>query len=202
MYSLVVSSMGDFDSDSDDLDPQDDYSSISKLATAIVVLLGLFSPVIYSSYGSYMNNFMTIQSIFWSFSTGRWQNGFSFLPMYALFSMFPFVILRLAPAAQIRRYYQGKTTRKRTFLIILVGDIYFLIGGILMFIMTLLYPSFYLSIPLPFQTITGWLILTARPIREPVTPWESTQESVAWWEQKKEESSEAKKVEDNKDELW
>jgi hypothetical protein len=179
--------MGDFDSSSEQTDSEDDYSSISKLAVTALALLGFLSPVLYSSYsyGSPMDYFITIQSILWSFSSRPYQHGFSFIPVYLLFSMFPFVILRLAPSAQIRRYYQGKTSRTRTFLIVLVGDIFFLVGGLMMFIMSLFSPYLSLSIPLPFQTIAGWLFLLVRPIREPVIPWEGAEESKPWWEHKK-----------------
>ncbi len=116
--------------------------------------------------------------------------------------MFPFVILRMVPVVQIHRYYQGKTTRKRTFLIVLVGDIYFIAGSILMLIMTFMFPTYYLVLPLPFQTLAGWLFLIVYRIREPVSPWESVDETNQWWDEKKESMPEVKDIEDDKDKLW
>ena len=196
--------MGDFESGSQETISQDDYSQISKIAMALLALLGLFSPVLYSSWG-YTGDYQAyIQSILWSYSIGTYSSGFSFMPFYALFSMFPFIILRLVPVAQIHRYYVGKTSRKRALLCTIIGDFYFLFMGSFIFIFYLLIPSPYasLSIPLPFQMLVGLAILLKYPIREPVTPWDDTLAGKPWWEEKDEDYSEIVKSDNDKDRLW
>ena len=194
--------MGEFESDSNDIISYDDYSRTAKLAVIVSILLGLFSPLLLTVSRYPGNYYLSIQSLLWSFSQSNWGGGFYFFPPIFLFSMFPIVILRLVPAAQMYRYYQGKTTRKRAFLGSIVGDIYFLVGSLIIFIVSLFSPYSSLSIPFPLQTLASLFFLFLRPVREPVTPWDIPEEARPWWEQKEGPHSEKKETKDDKDVLW
>lgn len=187
----------------------------SKLITAIMLLLGLFAPlVIYVFSYVWMTPQISILSIFWMYSSESYYMysffGFSLVPLYSLFIMFPIVLLRMVPVSQIYRYYNGKTTRRRAFIASCIGDGLFLIYGT-----PYLFLGFWgmLMLPLPFQLIFGFLVLWRYPIPEPTTPWKITSddsEPKSWWEkssdpqQKKPADSEAeqKKPTDNDDVLW
>ena len=194
--------MGELTSGSDSTESYDDYLRTSKTAMIVLVLLGLLSPVLYSSYGGYLETYIQIQSILWSFSIGSWGPGFTFMPIYFLISAFPFVILRFVPAAQIQRYYKGKSSRRRSFILLLVGDIYFILGASVVLIVSLFLPYMGLSIPLPFQTLVGYFYLLRHPVREPITPWDSELKPKQWWDETQQKNIEPVDVKDDTDELW
>ena len=188
--------MGDFEKETDNSESQIGEASRKPLLFGVILsLIGLLAPVLLNinSYG--FSSGIGIQSILWMYFPG---SGFTFIPPYMLTAMFPFILLRFVPVLQLHRYYNGKTTRKRALLASLVGDGYFLIFGIPIFIISLLYASPYLMIPLPFQLIVTILILFRYPIPEPTTPWDGEEEPKSWWE--KTPDSQQKKPDD--DELW
>jgi hypothetical protein len=96
----------------------------------------------------------------------------------------PILCLRLVPAFQIANYYRGNSTRKRTALIILIGDGIYLPGNIVALVSSLLLPG-WLLIPLPIQMIVGLLLLWRSPLPEPTKPWKEQEESGSWWTKSK-----------------
>jgi len=171
----------------------------SKLIAAIMLLLGLFAPVMIQSF-TYdgMMRYFYIQSLFWMYYS---ESYITIVPPFALFSMFPYILLRMVPVSQIYRYYNGKTTRKRAIIASFVGDGLFLI-------MTLPYLllSFMgiLMLPLPFQLIFGLLVLWRYPIPEPTTPWKSEEKPKSWWEKSSDppQEKQEKPTKDDNDVLW
>ena len=165
----------------------------------IMLLIGLFAPffITYQSYG--YSWYLSIQSMLWMYygSSGMSQ-GFMLIPPYALPSMFPFLLLRLVPVSQIYRYYQGKTTRRRTFIALFVGDGFFLFYGVLATIL-ISFGMFMIMIPVAAQIVFGTFMLWKSPYQEPRTPWDSVLEEKQWWE--KDQKPKEKKPEDE-DVLW
>jgi len=173
----------------------------SKLIASIMLLFGLFAPLMItvSTYGG--RSTVVIQSMFWMYNQASYMynyNGFSLIPPEALFSMFPLILLRMAPVFQIFRYYNGKTTRKRALIASTVGDGPFLIMGIPYLFLSMIMISMFM-IPLPFQFIFGILVLWRYPIPDPTTPWEGDLEPKSWWEKEPDSQQEKKEAED---ELW
>jgi len=175
----------------------------SKLIAAIMLLLGLFAPLMITvfSYG-WMTPQISIMSIFWvyyseSYYMSSYFYGFSLNSPFAVFNMFPFILLRMVPVFQIYRYYIGKTTRKRAIIASFVGDAIFLISGVpyLLFGFIGMF-----MLPLPFQLLFGLLVLWRYPIPEPTAPWKSEEKPISWWEK----SSEPQKEKPTKDDdvLW
>lgn len=194
--------MGEFDEGSISESHTQEEKRNSKLIAAIMLLLGLFAPVMMTMYSyGWMTPQVSIQSIFWMYYSDSYMYsvyGFTILPLYALFSMFPFMLLRMVPVSQIYRYYNGKTTRKRALIASFIGDGYFLImtlPGLLLSFMGMLMS------PLPFQLIFGLLVLWRYPLPEPTTPWKSEEKPKSWWE-KSPESQQEKKSTDDDDKLW
>lgn len=190
--------MGDFEKGTDNSESQTgDTTRKPLLIGMIMLLIGLLAPVLLSIRNFGFNSGIGMQSILWNYYPG---DGFTPIHPYMLSVMFPYILLRLAPVLQLHRYYKGKTTRKRALLISLVGDGYFLIFGLPIFIISLFIASPYLMIPLPFQIIFAIVVLTKYRIPEPTVPWDHEEKQKSWWE--KPPDSQQKKPDDDADELW
>jgi hypothetical protein len=106
----------------------------------------------------------------------------------------PFLCFRLVSALQIANYYRGNSTRKRTALILLIGEGPLLLSNTVALLSSLVYPG-WLLIPLPVQMIVGLLILWRFPVPEPTKPWKEQEESGSWWtKSKKDELDESKPI--------
>ncbi|MHA1137130.1 MAG: hypothetical protein ACTSSE_11655 [Candidatus Thorarchaeota archaeon] len=170
----------------------------------VMLLLGLFAPFLVTGYSYEWMSQITIQSYLWTFST---YGGFSIIPLIVLPVMFPLLLMRLVPVLQIYRYYNGKTTRKRTYIVCLFGDGFFLFYGLLFVIIAIGFGG--LLFPLPFQLLFGWIILWRFPVLEPTTPWESESKPKSWWEKDSDpppdtskETQEKPTKKDDDNELW
>ena len=175
----------------------------SLLFSMIMLIIGLFSPVLISVFNYAMIPEVLIQGIFWTYrqsSYGWYENGFSIISPYVWMSIFPFFLLRMVPVSQMYRYYNGKTTRKRVFIASIIGDGYFLFGAILILVFT----SDTFHIPLPFQIIFSFIVLLKFRIPEPTTPWKSEEKPKSWWakEPKPQEENQEKPTKDDNDVLW
>jgi len=184
----------------------------SKLIAAIMLLLGLFAPLMIQTYNyGWGPPQFIIQSFFWAYYSESYYmssfGGFIIIPPYALISMFPLILFRIAPVYQIWRYYNEKTTRKRAMIACFIGDGLFLISTIPYIFLVMMGM---LMLPLPFQLIFGLLVLWRYPISEPTAPWKSEEETKSWWEKTSEpqkekpddSKAEQKKPTDNDDVLW
>ena len=176
----------------------------SQLITGVVLIIGLFAPIMITMYNYEFDSELSIQSLFWVYDQPPYMPnifGFSLTPLYYLPSMFPFLLLRIVPVSQINRYYNGKTTRKRAFIASFIGDVMFLIISLPALFTTIMY-GFYFSmiIPLPIQFIVATLILWRFSVPEAITPWEIEEKPKSWWE--KTPDSQQKKSDDEDDQLW
>ena len=168
------------------------------LIAVVMLLLGLFAPFLITAYSDLWMSQITIQSYFWTFSS---YGGFSITPLFILPVMFPILLLRFVPILQIYRYYTGKTTRKRTYIICMFGDGFFLFYGILFLIIAIGYGGLLLA--LPFQLLFGWIVLWRFPVPEPTTPWESESEPKSWWDKERKPQEEKQEKPTNDDDvLW
>ena len=171
----------------------------------IILIIGLFAPIMITMNFWGMDPQVDIQSMFWMYT----QNpdissflGFYLNHVYALVSMFPFLLLRMVPVSQIYRYYNGKTTKKRAFIAAVIGDGVFLIVTFPSMILMAVISGFYFMIPLPFQMIVGILILWRSPLPEPTTPWVSQEEPKSWWEKSPDPQQKKPADDDDEDKLW
>lgn len=166
----------------------------------IMLFFGLFAPLFIIYQQSGFSWYLSFQSFMWTFTLSSSMYGpeFMVLPPFVLLVMFPIVILRLVPVSQIYRYYQGKTTRRRTLIALFIGDGFFLFYALIPFIMLPMW-MFMVAIPIPAQIIFGALMLWRSPFQEPRTPWDSVLEEKSWWE--KDETPPQTNVKDE-DELW
>jgi len=198
-----VDEMGDIDIVEN---PDSHNSGENRKATKVAVimlLLGLFSPflIIFQSYG--YSWYLSIQSMLWMYTASGSMypgQGFMLIPPYAWISMFPFVLLRLVPVSQIYRYYQGKTTRRRTVIALFFGDGFFLFYGLIAVLM-ITFGMFLIVIPVIAQIIFGAFMLWKYPYREPRTEWDSVLEEKQWWE-KDEIPRKTKEKPKDENELW
>ena len=174
----------------------------SLIFTAIMLIIGLFSPVLISVFNYGMMPDVFVQGMFWTYrqsSQGWYENGFSIIDSYMWMSMFPFLLLRMVPVSQIYRYYNGKTTRKRVFAASIIGDGYMLFSGLLITFLAFGYGDTF-HIPLPFQIIFSIFVLLIFRIPKPTTPWKSEEEPKSWWEKKPETQEDAPS--EDEDKLW
>ena len=178
------------------------YNPNAGLKSSIVLLFGLFAPIAMTIMTWGMFPEITIQSMLWMYYPSSYYNsGFVLMPPYAFFSMFPFLLLRMAPVTMMHRYYNGKTTRKRAAIASAIGDGLFLFMGLPTLIFGIMFMSGYFIIPLPIQMIVALLILWRSPLPEPTTPWDDVLESKSWWE-KSPEAQRQMKLDDDDDVLW
>ncbi len=192
--------MGDFESVEI---PSSQDSGVNRQpvrAAMTMLVIALFAPL----YGMYQNFgyswYLSIQSILWAYnsSSGMYSGpGFMILPINMIY-MFPLILLRLVPVSQIYRYYQGKTTRRRTIISLFIGDAIVLFFG-LTAVLIMSFGMYLIMIPVAAQIVFGALILWRWPFREPRTPWDSVLEEKQWWE--KDQESKEKKPKDE-DVLW
>jgi len=180
-----------------------DMSRFAKITGVTMILLGVLAPILisWSSYPGYYN--FSIQSIVWALNLGTYGSSFQIIPFYYIFSTFPMLILRLVPASVIFRYYQGKTTRRRALIGIIVGDILFLAEGLLFLIISFsMFMSPFFLIPFPLQMLVGLFLLWRYPIREPTKPWESSKVTKLWWEKESDEIVESSNDKDDGNKVW
>lgn len=176
----------------------------SKRIVGVTLLLGLFAPVLLTIYLYGMTLQIMLQSLFWTYyyvpSSMFPYSGFNIMPPSAIIILFPFVLLRLVPVSQIYRYYQGKTTRRRTLIASVFGDGFFLFYILILLIIysALGIPFGAFPIPLPCQFLFCIVMLWRYPIPEPTTPWEGM-EHQSWWEKDQEPKEPKPKDEDA---LW
>jgi len=118
------------------------------------------------------------------FTALLWSGDLGYFRLFSLNHFFdtflPILCLRLVPVLQMVNYYRGNSTRKRTALIILIGDGIFLPGNIVALITSFSFPGS-LLIPLPIQMIVGLLILWRAPVPQPTKPWAEQEQSRDWW---------------------
>jgi hypothetical protein len=197
--------MGDFEQGT--IDESASHNPKARLKSVILLVLGIFAPIMITIMTWGMFPEITIQSMFWMYNQSPYMPsfyGFSLRPLYAITSMFPFLLLRMVPVSMLYRYYNEKTTRKRALIASCVGDGAFLIVAIPSIISSLLFAGGYYMIPLPIQMIGAILILWRSPLPEPTAPWEGIVDSKSWWEKSPdaEQQKPIEKPKDNDDELW
>ena len=102
------------------------------------------------------------------------------IALYLLFLTLAIVLLstRLAYVNHIINRYKGKSTKKRTWILGILGESFFFLTSILSLISQVFNPTdwFSVAIPLPFLLLTGIAMLKYRPIPEPVIPWKELDE--------------------------
>ena len=125
--------MGDFDRDNV---PESEISKGHEKSiriAVVVLLLGVLAPFTMMAFFFGRGTEFAIMSLFWMYNQSNAMiepYGFSLIPPYQLFSMLPFLFIRMVPASMIYLYYNGKTTRKRAFIASFAGDGIFLYTGL------------------------------------------------------------------------
>ncbi|MHA2351700.1 MAG: hypothetical protein ACXABX_01100 [Candidatus Thorarchaeota archaeon] len=161
------------------------------LVDVLMLVLAVLAPFAVMSYSSYSYSFI-IQSLFWM--TRLDSSGFYFetIPLYAVFTMFPFLLIRLTLPYQMFRYYHGRTTRTRTAAVAIISELPFIAVMILQFVFSLILGGmmFVVSLPFPIMMIVGFLLLWRFPVSEVTVPWEGADEPTPWWEEKPQEKTE------------
>ncbi|MCK5264059.1 MAG: hypothetical protein KAR03_00495 [Candidatus Thorarchaeota archaeon] len=169
--------MGKFEKENDSESQTRDTKLTPQLLAAIMLVIGLAAPVLLSIYYDGLS-LIILQGAIWMYSSSSYGNSLSTVSLD--FAIIPLLLLRIVPAYQIFRYYNGKTTKNRAYIASIVGDGLFLSGGIVILLFSMAFQSM-LSIPLPFQMIFGFYILWKLPGPEPTSPWKDNIESRTWW---------------------
>ncbi|MGY5858819.1 MAG: hypothetical protein RTU63_05580 [Candidatus Thorarchaeota archaeon] len=204
--------MGDFEQGT--IEESVIHNPKARLKSVIILVLGIFAPVMATLMLWDIVPEISLQSMFWMWRQTPYDisfYGFTLLDPYMLTSMWPFLLLRMAPVSMMYRYYTEKTTRKRAVIASCVGDGIFILVSIPMVFSSIMFAGWYYYFPLPIQMIVAILILWRSPLPEPTTPWEDTLETKSWWEKspeseqqkpEKTSGSQQKKPADDDDELW
>jgi hypothetical protein len=101
-----------------------------------------------------------------------------------LASMMPVFILstRLIFVNHIINRYRGKSTRRRTWILGLLSESFFIFSAIMICITIILDSRlwFSIAIPLPLTLLTGLMLLKYRPTPEKAIPWKGLDEQKEW----------------------
>ncbi len=178
--------MGDFEKETS-LNGPDGITTTSVSGIAfLMTFLAFLAPVGLAGYGSFVN----ISAIVWSVYFDEWGVRFSFLSPFTLMMLIPFALFRVISVFQISRYYQGKTTKGRTKIGVILADAPFLFVYGIWFFTVGITSGVGLNLPLPIMMIVGLLIIWKFPAFEPTVPWEGSDEFRPWWEEDSEEKAE------------
>ena len=176
--------MGDFESGSTATVSKSSIQNTSrmpKLVGALMLILAILSPFAVLGYSDFFN----IQSLFWMLDIS--QHGFNLviIPLGAIFTMFPFLLIRSALPYQMVRYYHGKTTRTRTAVVAILSESPFLAVYVLQLTFSLIFGGmmFGISLPFPITIIIGLLLLWRKPIPKVTVPWDGTEKPRQWWDE-------------------
>ena len=169
-----------------------DTPRMPMLVDVLMLVLAVLAPFAVMSYSSYSYSFI-IQSLFWMIRLDSSGFYFETIPPGAVFTMFPFLLIRLALPYQMYRYYHGRTTRTRTAAVAILSELPFIAIIILQFVFSLIFGGmmFVISLPFPIMMIVGVLILWRKPISEVIVPWEGVDKPTPWWEDRPEEEKES-----------
>jgi len=168
-----------------------DTPRMPMLVDVLMIALAVLAPFAVMSYSSFSYNFI-IQSLFWMIHLDSSGFYLQIIPPYAVFTMFPFLLIRLTLPYQMFRYYHGRTTRTRTAAVAILSELTFIAVFILQFVFSLISGGmiFGISLPFPIMMIVGVLLLWRKPIPEVTVPWEGADEPTPWWEEKPQEKTE------------
>lgn len=131
----------------------------APLVTSVVAIVALFFPMLIGIDIDYLqgSTTMVIQAVFWIMHV----NGGSTIATFN----FVYVIMRVVFIIQVYRYYQGRTTIRKTLFAALLAELHILIVSIsfYFFTVTYFYPVTYLiiTVPIPILFITGVIMLAA-----------------------------------------
>lgn len=129
---------------------------------------------------------MMLYQLITELNPDNWNNPMHLGP--ALFSLFvslmPVFIIstRLIFVNHMVNRYRGKSTRRRTWILGLLSESFFIFTAIIICITLILDPRlwFSITIPLPLTFLTGLLLLKYRPAPEKVIPWKGLDEPKEW----------------------
>ena len=175
--------MGDFESNSEIKHTTNDDKYRLQIIIILMALIAFLAPFAVNGYSAGYSFYLNITAMLWSFSIGEYSYGFQFITIYASLAMIPFLMFRLAFVWQIARYYQGKTTRRRTAFMATLSEAPILAIYVLMFFTFTIYGGWGLNFPLPLMMIVGLIILWRFPVSEATVPWEGVSEPIPWWEE-------------------
>jgi hypothetical protein len=155
-------------------------------AGAVMVFVTLFVPFLVTISGSWgsqgvnINGFNYVATLWGIGPIGSPDSQFQVFLSYTIIISLIFSAPNIVFSGQIIRYLMGKTSYRRTIVFGILGILFpfILTFNMMIALLQMGYPN-YLG-PLPFQLITG-LILMKYPGPPTETPWESEKSRGEWW---------------------
>lgn len=114
---------------------------------------------------------------------GTFQEAIPIPSPFALIGNIPLTFLRLVFVYQIYKLYQGRTTRKRTFLVGAASELQMATIGILSVIMPVFSLMSRLFIPVPILFLAALITIKVAPPYEVTTHWKHPGDTENWWVQ-------------------
>jgi hypothetical protein len=148
-----------------------------RVVCFIVGVLALFAPLIVVIYFRVTDWYVTIQAMTWMVS-GSW---FQLMEGIMLWGPLPFTVWRVVFVYQMVRYYKGRSTRMRTFLLGLLAE---MVWTGFMIAFTLSMPGYWgplVMIPTPLMLFGASVFLWMTPYPVPKTPFDDHAEPDRWW---------------------
>ncbi len=148
--------------------------------TVVMLVIAVLGPAafnIYIEFGS-----IYLMGMCWQISNLT-MSGLTFTAAFFLISM-PFMFFRLVFVYQIYKYYRLLTTKKRTVIVGIIGEIQFPITGLLVIPFAISDPNLAVifSIPVPILLVVGLAILHYVKTPRPVYGWEELDKTLDWWD--------------------
>jgi hypothetical protein len=152
-----------------------------RVVAIIIGALALFAPymlVLQLDPGTFILDAMT-----WRYTRSDSYWWFTFMVDYMIMGTFPFTVWRLALVYQMNRYYQGRSTRRTTFLLAVLAEMIMVTADLVIYY--LIFPGYWgplLTIPTPLMLVGASVFLWLTPYPVPKTPFDDQTEPEKWWE--------------------
>ncbi|MHA2603023.1 MAG: hypothetical protein AM324_012950 [Candidatus Thorarchaeota archaeon SMTZ1-83] len=153
-----------------------------RVVAFMIGALALFAPymlVLQLDQGTFILDAMT-----WRFTRSDSYWWLTFMVDYMIMGTVPFTVWRAALVYQMYRYYQGRSTRRTTFLLAVVAEMIMVTADLVIYY--LIFPGYWgplLTIPTPLMLVGASVFLWMTPYPVPKTPFDDQTEPEKWWEQ-------------------
>ncbi|KXH77341.1 MAG: hypothetical protein AM326_05240 [Candidatus Thorarchaeota archaeon SMTZ-45] len=175
--------MGDFKKELDVRPPNGTSSYRVQTIAVLMTLIALFAPIAVAGQYYGLSFYINITAMLWTIFMNEYGVTIQFFDLFVLLYLVPFHFFRIAFVFQIVRYYQEKTTRRRTAVAALLSEAPFLAFYILWLITFGALIGLGFNFPTPIMMIIGLLLLWRFPVSEVTVPWEGVSEPTPWWEE-------------------
>jgi hypothetical protein len=161
--------------------------------TVVMLLIAVFGPVAFNIYPRVgIEPMVYLMGMTWQMHPLIFVD-FMFSIVFLLFTI-PLMFFRLVFVYQMHKYFRRLTSRKRTIIVGIIGEIQFPVIGlfIIPFAINDPYLLVLFSIPIPILLLVGLAIIQFVKVPKPIDGWEALDQSPDWWDKDSQSEPESK----------